>query len=451
MARRDFSKNIRADVLRFLPSLLLVYYNPSGFDLDCSHDTVVQTSRVITSQLLSTEVGSRAMSDNPFADPRLPTLADIRDRIGVAAGLSSRQQTDLCSALHTVGRVLGRRLDELPAHPTFLRPKLADVAPARHGLSPASWANTRSRLRKALEVGGCAVMPGRYLISPAPDWAGLLEQPADAHPAHRSQPLCAYCSSQGIAPAEVTEATFATFKAALEQEGLLGDPRTVHRETCRCWNLAAAQLEGWPPLRVEVPAIATPMPCPGRAFRRNVEAEVEQMVSVAIGSRPAGRHHAPADPAVSAEHRVTRPAPAGSGAVRQGVDPAACAWPARLRSSSTWSRRGCAFMLERNGAAQTTGRLHGVIKAVITVARHHVRLTDERAGAADRAAAASPSQAAGHDARPTATCCASSRMPERRRRPARPAAAGVRRARPQARAEVRSTASAPRRHWRCGC
>ena len=314
------------------------------------------------------------MSSSPFADPRLPTLADVMVQLKQDSRLPARQRDDLCSAVRTVSRVLGRPPGELIAHPKTLSEQLGKVSPAYFGLSAPSWANIRSRLRKALEHTGTTVMPGRYLAPLAPAWARLMQQLPSRMLRIGLSRFMRYCSVQGLPPEAVDPAIFAAYRTALEHEGLLNDPRTVHRETCRCWNKAVGSIDGWPQLIVEVPCYRNGYALPWSAFPKTFKADIDSMVEVAIGAdllavttrRPIRR--------ISADHRVSALRQLASGAVHQGVDPDSLRSLRDLVELAV-VKKGLAFMLARNGERRTTG-VHGVVKAVITVARHHVRLSE---------------------------------------------------------------------------
>jgi hypothetical protein len=159
----------------------------------------------------------------------------------------------LRSAVRTVGRILDRPLSELPAHPESLRKRLEAVVPAAVGLTAARWTNVRSLLRKALDATGFAVMPGRYLAPLTPAWATLHDRLPTRTLRIGLSRFLHFCSASGIEPGAVSPETFQTFREALEHESLLSDPRTVHREACRCWNMAAEHVAEWPRCMVDVP------------------------------------------------------------------------------------------------------------------------------------------------------------------------------------------------------
>ena len=228
---------------------------------------------------------SRTVPRNAFSTPDAPTLEDVFRRLASIDNIDDRYRGELRSAVRTVGRVLDRALSELPAHPRFLRERLKKVVPVASGLTDTRWRNVRSLLRKALEVTGIPVLPGRHLAPLTSLW----QQRYSSLPSRKLRiglsRLFHYCSANGILPEEITAVIFDEFRNALERESLLADPRTVHREACRCWNLAAEQVDGWPKVRIKVPDYRNWYILDWQAFPPSLEADVETMLDTAQAPR----------------------------------------------------------------------------------------------------------------------------------------------------------------------
>ena len=191
---------------------------------------------------------------NPFSADTAPSMADILERLNAVGNLPDRVRDDLKSAIRSFCRLIGRHPEEVPAHPNYLRQHLKRIRPARFGISKGRWSNIKSLLRRALRVCGCAVMPGRYTAPLTPDWEFLYQQLNNKTLECGLTKFMHFCTAQGIEPDEVQAESFELFKDALEQEGLIKDPRSVHQHACRCWNKAVDIVEGWPKIRVEVPS-----------------------------------------------------------------------------------------------------------------------------------------------------------------------------------------------------
>ena len=96
------------------------------------------------------------------------TLADVIMAIG-QADLPDRRRQELTSAVRTVARALGRRVEEIPADPRLLANRLSEVAEVAIGLSPGRWANVKSLLRAAMSQVR-EMSPGRHLTPLSASW-----------------------------------------------------------------------------------------------------------------------------------------------------------------------------------------------------------------------------------------------------------------------------------------
>ena len=79
-----------------------------------------------------------------FLDPTAPSLASLLDALAASTTLPPRRVADLCSAVRSLCRVLGKAPFEVPADPGVLGRALRRALPAASGISPARWANIKS-------------------------------------------------------------------------------------------------------------------------------------------------------------------------------------------------------------------------------------------------------------------------------------------------------------------
>ena len=264
---------------------------------------------------------SRDLPRNAFASADAPMLSDVIARLDHAGHLTRRQRADLRSAVRTVGRILDRPLSELPAHPEFLRKRLEAVVPAAVGLTAARWTNVRSLLRKALDATGFAVMPGRYLAPLTPAWATLHDRLPTRTLSIGLSRFLHFCSASGIEPGTVSPETFQTFREALEHESLLSDPRTVHREACRCWNMAAEHVAEWPRCMVDVPIYKMRYILDWADFPASFRSDVEAMLDAARRTDPLVETTLPRINAITAKDRLQQLRRLASAAVLNGIVP----------------------------------------------------------------------------------------------------------------------------------
>ena len=266
--------------------------------------------------------------------------------------LPPRRVADLCSAVRSLCRVLGKTPGEVPADPGVLGRALRRALPATAGITPARWANIKSLVLKALALTGCRVLPGRSLHPLTPAWAALdALLPTKYFRAALSR-LMHYCSAQGIEPDEVDQAVFDRFGD--------GDPeRQLHPQPARRAPDRGPAVE--PGGRHD----------PGLAAGRHRAAALRQALCVAAGDVPGlvpGRCRALAAAGSPARVRSRRGRCGRCGRARSSSGGSICArrprpWStaAAIRppspASPIWSRsRRCRRSCASSWPAAATGR-----------------------------------------------------------------------------------------------
>ena len=202
-----------------------------------------------------------------------------------AADLTPAARADLKSAVRTVCRVLGMPPDAMPAHPGFLRPKLAAVAPAAHGIEVRRWANVKSLLHKALGIAGIRTMPGRYMAPHSPAWREKYQAITDRSTRLGLSRLTRFCSAQGIEPDEVNDAIASAYLKALEEESLVKDARRIWRDALTCWNRAVLEVPGWPQQTLSVPPLTQRYGLSPDCFPESFRLEVEAWLTRLAGGK----------------------------------------------------------------------------------------------------------------------------------------------------------------------
>src|SRR5687768_1489137 len=149
---------------------------------------------------MDVSVTYRSFGVKGFIAEEVPSLADVVVRLQELVDLPVQTRLDLQSAVRKVARVLGLPPADVPAHPGFLRHRLAKVGHAAHGLSKARWANVRSLLLRALKLTGVTVLPNRYLTPFAPAWKVLDERIEDRSIRLGLARLMHFAFAQGVAP-----------------------------------------------------------------------------------------------------------------------------------------------------------------------------------------------------------------------------------------------------------
>jgi integrase len=223
-------------------------------------------------------------SRNPFADPTLPTFADLIARVEVEEKLPLRTRQNWCWALRAVARAVGKDPAAVPAHPEFLRKLLDRAAPASLGMSRAAWNNARSLMGKVLEWAGLASVPGHYQARFSPAWEELWAKlPPGTAISHQLSRLFHYASAQDIEPGDMNDEVLASFHEALVTESIVPDPYEIRRGAAKSWNNAAERIPGWPQTCLSVPSRKRSFSMPWADFPPTLEAAVEAYLRRAAG------------------------------------------------------------------------------------------------------------------------------------------------------------------------
>lgn len=311
-----------------------------------------------------------------IAAPDVPlTLAQVRERLDAASDLSKQKKADLRSSINTVGRALELPLDSIPSSPAILRARLEKVSPTGIGISKQSWANTRSRLLKALDITGVSVMAGRSVGFVAPAWQALRKQLSDPGMRRALSRFFGYCSARGIDPTGVNPATFEAFRNSVELESLRARHKTAFRNTCKAWNEARSTIPGWPDVAIEVPDHRDHYALPWNVFPPSLKADFDAMVADVTGTdiitMKAPRRIKPQ----SAMRRVENLQRLISGYVLRGGNPATLRTLADLVSLDV-VREGLRFHLDRAGG-KPSPIMGGIAISVLSVARQWVHIDAE--------------------------------------------------------------------------
>jgi integrase-like protein len=176
----------------------------------------------------------------------METLADLSDRIR-GAGLPQRRMQDICAALKTAARALGKPPDRIAADLARLMLQLQKVPPSSIGLTGATLANVRSLIRAGFAVA--AVTPERRRIHVlSDDWNPLYQQ-LDRWGKLKLSRFLRFLSAQGEGPDTVTEGSFAAYRAHLDDVGL-ACPDKIHNAVIDGWRKAQVAVPGWPSFQI---------------------------------------------------------------------------------------------------------------------------------------------------------------------------------------------------------
>ena len=314
-----------------------------------------------------------------FLDPMAPSLASLLAALA-AMDLPPRRVADLCSAVRSLCRVLGKTPAEVPADPGVLGRALRRALPATAGISPARWANIKSLVLQALRLTGCRVLPGRSLHPLTPAWAALNALLPTRYDRAGLSRLMHYCAGQGIPPDAVDQAVFDRFGAAILNDSFIRNQRVAHQTAARLWNRAVATIPGWPQQPIVQPRYAKPYVLRLDVFPASFQDEVEAWLRRLAGEGPL--EEGPLRPLRprSLEQRRFYLRQAASALVHSGRDAASIAGLGDLVTVAAMQAI-LRFFLARSGN-KPTSQIHGLATHLKAIARHHDRCLTRGAGAA---------------------------------------------------------------------
>jgi integrase len=311
-----------------------------------------------------------------FAAPATPTLADLLDRLAVA-DLPARRRTEMASAVRVVARALGVTPADVPAHPGYLRQRLATLNPISVGIAPRRWANVLSLLRRALEIALVVRSPASYLVPLSPAWATLLASVPCRSIRHGLGRFARYCSAQAIPPEAVDDEVLAGFGDALAAESIRKAPETIVRDTRWSWNRAVRDLPHWPQRPLTVPPRKDRYGLPLETFPPSFAADAQAWLDHLGGKKSfvVRRGFRPLRPATLTQRRAQLREVASALVIR-GYDPASIRSLADLVQPAAVAE-AMQFFFERAGG-KVTGRMQVLAWTLIGIARHWVRLSPEQ-------------------------------------------------------------------------
>lgn len=303
------------------------------------------------------------------------TLADILDGVARHPDLSAGRRRDLCSAVRTTARLIGKLPEAIEADWPALRRRFAAMAPATHGISAKRLQNVRTDLRAALKAsGGLSARPYRER---APTWEALYRSLPSKLFKNGLSGFIRFCSDHDIDPRAVSDETFGQYREYLETEGARAKPQDVHRRGCRLWNQAVAEVDGWPQQSVTVPDHRRdPWQVPWEnltvALRRDVEAHLTWLAGEDLLAE-----HPPPGFLKPATIILRRKQIHGlvSAAIHAGVPPDALQSLADLVQPAV-AKKALNYFLKRYDG-EVTVYIQGLAGSVLAISRHWVRADEQ--------------------------------------------------------------------------
>jgi integrase len=318
---------------------------------------------------------------NPFTTAEQLSLQDVIERIDMDEGLAVQRRRNVCSAIRSLGKLMGKDLRYLPAEPGFYRPFLNRLHPQQCGLTKSRIDNIKCDVLFALRRAGCIRGTHTYMAPLTTAWQELRNRATGAGslPRYVSR-LMHYCSAQGIEPEAVDEAVSERFKRALIDESFVGDPAKTHKDIIRTWNKLVDAVPEWPKCKLSVPWDKGTYTIPLNRFPQSLRDEIDALVEHWSG-KDILDDTGPAKPLKPStiKSRRYRLRQAASALVLRG-------WALEnITSISILTEIEAAkavlrFYLDRAGG-ETTSQVHGIAVLIKTLARHWVGVNDDHLSA----------------------------------------------------------------------
>jgi integrase len=190
---------------------------------------------------------------NPFVKPSVLSALELVAAIESRDDVLPKDKREMRGAWITVARCLGADLKELPAHPNYLRNRLAALSPGGLNVTRKRMHNVAWNIKRSMR-----------LIKPAPGKSFKADYSAEAE-AMRARISDRYlnaavacilrlASARGVALTRIDDAFGAEVLSALRADSLNKRPEITHKNAIRAWNRVVAshpQL-GLQPLKVPV-------------------------------------------------------------------------------------------------------------------------------------------------------------------------------------------------------
>ncbi len=300
--------------------------------------------------------------------PKFISLADLLAHLP-KFNFPEAAHRDVRWAVNTLCKALGLAPVDVAAEARVIRQRLDSISPAMIGLTPNSFSNMRSILRRLLRMAGKSARRRARNEPLNSAWAALYAQLGKVGQAGMGS-FISYCSAEGIAPDDVTTGHLARFATVLEEGSFQASWRKTVNTTVREWNKATGRVEGWPATMLTTPwekreIVTLPMAELPSAFRQSVEAHLYYLLNP-----PANDDEAPLEPlrAESIKNKEFSLRYMASVLLRAGTVPEDLTGIDILLSTSALDTILDYFMPDEAGAGRTTFLL--LVGHLLTIAKH---------------------------------------------------------------------------------
>lgn len=302
------------------------------------------------------------------SSPKLISLADLLAHLP-KFDIPEAAHRDIRWAVNTLCKALGLAPVDVAAEARVIRQRLDSISPAMIGLSPNSFNNMRSILRRLLRMAGKSARRRARNEPLNSEWATLYGRLGKVGRAGMGS-FISYCSTEGTAPGDVETGHLGRFATVLEEGSFQASWRKTVNTTVREWNKATGRVEGWPATMLTTPwekreIVTLPMTELPSAFQQSVSAHLNYLLNP-----PADDDAAPLEPlrAESIKNKEFSLRYMASVLLRAGTVPADLTGIEFLLSTTALDTIMGYFAPDEAGAGRTTFVL--LLGHLLTIAKH---------------------------------------------------------------------------------
>jgi integrase len=159
--------------------------------------------------------------------------------------LSPGRRRDLKIAVRTLETLSGKPLGSIPFEPKAIEGIFRRATPASGGLSAASFQSYRSWIRFCLRRLGLLAERRNDGTALSADWQAYAERLSVDRHWVRLKAFIAFCSAQGIAPAETSDEALHRYRDHLQKSDIKAAATQTARLAGKYWNQAIETIPGW--------------------------------------------------------------------------------------------------------------------------------------------------------------------------------------------------------------
>ncbi|MFL5331917.1 MAG: hypothetical protein ACJ8H8_01785 [Geminicoccaceae bacterium] len=228
----------------------------------------------------------------------ITTVGELAAFIVASPEIPAALKPYLLSALNRVRLLLGQGQPDVSLEGGAILRRLHGLSPATARMTPASFANVKSRFRTALRYAAPHLASARSKVRLEGQWLALSAALPKAEQWRLSRFL-RYAQGMGWTPEEIGEEHMERFAAHLEHEAMLEGADDLVRSTRCAWNRAVATVPSWPGRRLAPPRLKRP---PYWVPENQLPATLQEQVAVYL------HRLAHPDPFLAADGRALAPA-----------------------------------------------------------------------------------------------------------------------------------------------